>query len=93
MPDGLALNLDLPSDAVEAIAQRAAQVVLARLEREAPSQADGWLTPGGAAEHLGLSRKRVHDLTSMGALVPDGRDGRTPLYRRETLDEYVTTTR
>jgi hypothetical protein len=25
-----------------------------------------------------------------GLLAPDGYDGRTPLYRRRTLDEYVT---
>jgi hypothetical protein len=62
--------------------------LLAANDRE-PAQ-DHWLTAADAAQHLGVTRKRIHDLTSMGALVPDGRDGRTPLYRRATLDAYVT---
>jgi hypothetical protein len=51
--------------------------------------ADAWLAPDAAAAHLGVTRKRVYDLTSSRALIPDGRDGRTPLYRRSTLDEYA----
>ena len=85
VPDGLLLAFDLPPAAVEAIARRAAQVVLDELQE----RREGYLRPGTAAEYLGLSRKRVYDLTSSGALVPDGRDGRTPLYTRETLDAYV----
>jgi hypothetical protein len=50
---------------------------------------DGFMAPQAAADYLGVSRKRVHDLTSMNALVPDGRDGRTPLFSRATLDAYV----
>lgn len=50
---------------------------------------EGYLRPEAAARYLGLSRKRVYDLTSMGAIVPDGRDGRTPLFLRSTLDRYV----
>jgi hypothetical protein len=53
------------------------------------AEAAGYLTPAAAAEHLGVSRKRIYDLTSSRALVPDGRDGRTPLYTRATLDEYA----
>jgi hypothetical protein len=89
MAEGLPVTLDLPPAALEAIAQRAAAVVLEQLRAQAPERADGYLRPDGAADYLGLSRKRVHDLTSMGALVPDGRDGRTPLYTRATLDAYV----
>jgi excisionase family DNA binding protein len=47
------------------------------------------MTPADAARYLGLTRKRIYDLTSMRALEPDGRDGRTPLFRRETLEAYV----
>jgi hypothetical protein len=31
----------------------------------------------------------VHDLTSARLLVPDGHDGRRPLYLRRSLDAYV----
>lgn len=49
----------------------------------------GYLAPQAAADYLGVSRKRVHDLTSLGTLTPDGRDGRTPLFTRSTLDAYA----
>ena len=49
----------------------------------------GYVAPAAAADYLGVSRKRIYDLTSMGSLVPDGRDGRTPLFTRETLDSYA----
>lgn len=45
--------------------------------------------PEGAAAYLGLTRKRIYDLKSAGALTPDGYDGRTPLFRLSTLDNYV----
>lgn len=66
-----------------------ARVVAELRERDGSRREDGYLAPEGAAAYMGVSRKRVHDLTSMGALVPDGRDGRTPLFTRETLDAYV----
>lgn len=50
---------------------------------------DGYLTPSGAAAYLGVKAKRVYDLKSMGAIKPDGHDGRTPLFTRATLDAYV----
>jgi hypothetical protein len=54
-----------------------------------PPQA-GYLAPAAAGEYLGLSRKRIYDLRSSGALEPDGYDGRTPLWTRATLDAYVS---
>lgn len=51
--------------------------------------AEGFLAPQEAAAYLGVSRKRVYDLTSARSLVPDGRDGRTPLFTRSTLDAYA----
>lgn len=86
--DDLQLMLGVPPAAVEAIAQRAAEVALAKFPK-ADDLREGYLRPQAAAEYLGLSRKRVHDLTSSRALLPDGHDGRTPLYTRETLDSYV----
>lgn len=80
----------LDDDALDALADRLAPRLAGRLVEERPSgEEDGWLTPADAARHLGLTRKRVHDLTSMRALVPDGRDGRTPLYLRSSLDAYA----
>lgn len=51
---------------------------------------DRWMPPSQAAGYLGVSRRRVYDLKSMRAIAPDGYDGRTPLFRRSTLDRYAS---
>ena len=48
--------------------------------------ADRWMPPSQAADYLGVPRRRIYDLKSMGALEPHGYDGRTPLFKRSTLD-------
>jgi hypothetical protein len=53
------------------------------------STGEGFLNSEAAAAYLGVTRKRIHDLRSAGALKPDGFDGRTPLYTRQTLDAYA----
>ncbi len=75
----------------EAALDRLAKLLGPRLSRgvQTVAPAAQYLAPAAAAEYMGVSRKRIYDLTSTGALVPDGRDGRTPLFTRETLDAYV----
>jgi hypothetical protein len=73
---------------VEALAATVAEQVADRLHDAAEDE--GYLNPEAAARYICVSRRRVHDLTSTGLLMPDGYDGRTPLYRRRTLDGYVT---
>lgn len=73
---------------VEALAATVAEEVADRLHDAA--EGEGYLNPEAAARYICVSRRRVHDLTSAGQLAPDGYDGRTPLYRRRTLDDYVT---
>jgi excisionase family DNA binding protein len=70
-------------------ALRELAVALSVHQAPAPVDVDGWLTPAAAAKYLGVSRKRIYDLTSARALVPDGRDGRTPLFKRAVLDDYA----
>lgn len=74
---------------VEALAATVAEQVVDRLHEEARED-EGYLNPEAAGRYICVSRRRVHELTSAGLLAPDGYDGRTPLYRRRTLDEYVT---
>ncbi len=73
---------------VEALAATVAEQIADRLHD--PAENEGYLNPEAAARYICVSRRRVHDLTSAGLLTPDGYDGRTPLYRRRTLDDYVT---
>lgn len=74
---------------VEALAATVAEQVVDRLRDEA-AEDEGYLNPESAGRYICVPRRRIHELTSDGQLVPDGYDGRTPLYRRRTLDEYVT---
>jgi excisionase family DNA binding protein len=84
------MQLALSDEELKRLADALAPLLLARLEREDGSAAvEGYLTPEAAARYLGVSRKRIYDLTSMRVLAPDGRDGRTPLFKRETLDAHV----
>jgi hypothetical protein len=76
---------------VEALASAVAEQVAHRL-RDRAGEGEGFLNSEGAARYLSVSRRRIHELTSAGLLAPDGYDGRTPLYRRRTLEEYVTKT-
>ena len=86
-PPGLPV-LRIDDRFLEALAEALADRVAERLQ--APTEEDaGYLNPEAAGRYLCASRRRIHELTSTGVLVPDGRDGRTPLYRRRTLDAYV----
>jgi hypothetical protein len=72
---------------VEALAGAVAEQVADRLQGAAEDE--GYLNPEAAGRYICVSRRRIHELTSAGLLTPDGHDGRTPLYRRRTLDDYV----
>jgi hypothetical protein len=76
---------------VEVLAATVAEQVADRLQGEA-AEGEGYLNPEAAARYICVSRKRIYELTSAGLLTPDGHDGRTPLYRRQTLDDYVRQT-
>jgi hypothetical protein len=80
----------LTPDSLQQVAAATAPLV-AELLGDHPDE--GYLNPEGAARYLGVRRKRVYDLKSMGVLVPDGYDGRTPLFARSTLDAYVRSAR
>jgi len=72
---------------VAVLADTVAEQVAERLRGEVAG--DSYLNPEAAGRYICVPRRRIHELTSAGLLVPDGYDGRTPLYRRRTLDEYV----
>ncbi|HYV14588.1 MAG TPA: hypothetical protein VE972_01040 [Conexibacter sp.] len=82
------MNVALSEDELLRLAHALAPLITAQLPTVDGAPA-GYLAPEAAAGYLGVSRKRIYDLTSMRALVPDGRDGRTPLFLRQTLDAYV----
>jgi excisionase family DNA binding protein len=58
---------------------------LARSDSPCP---DRWLSTAQAADYLGCSPDRLHDLVARRALT-HGRDGRRLLFRRSDLDAYA----
>lgn len=83
----MTLRLDLPDDAVEAIAARAAELVLERLgdAQAAPSE---FLSVQEAAAFLRCSRQRVYDLLSDGRLARH-KDGSRVLVSRADLVAHL----
>lgn len=73
---------------VDQLADTLAKRVADRLQGQGGEEG-GYLTAEAAGRYIGVSRRRIHNLTSAGRLTPDGHDGRTPLYSRRTLDDYV----
>ncbi len=75
------VTLAIPSEAIEAIAERALELVLSRLdERSSP-----WLTRAQAAEYLAVPLSRLEK----DRRIPCHRwDGRV-LYHRDELDAFV----
>jgi hypothetical protein len=83
-----AVLADLDEEALSRLAERLASHMPWR-PSAGFAEADRWMPPSLAAAHLGVPRRRIYDLKSMGAIAPDSDDGRTPLFRRSTLDRYA----
>lgn len=74
------LALKFPPELVEAIAERAAEILAERL---GPT-ASPWMTRAAAAAYLGLPVSRLEK----DRLIPCHRDGRRVLYHRDELDDH-----
>jgi excisionase family DNA binding protein len=72
---------------VEAVAERAAELVLERLELRPASP---YLSVDEAAEYLRCSKQRIYDLLSSGRLTRL-KDGSRVLQLRSELDQHVST--
>jgi excisionase family DNA binding protein len=81
-------NIAIPDDVVEAIAARAAEIVLAQLDREGASPASPYLSVPEAAKYARASRQRIYDLLSSGRLTRH-KDGSRVLVERAELDRHL----
>jgi excisionase family DNA binding protein len=77
------LALSVPDELVEAVAERAAEIVLSRLP-----VSDGYLDVDGAAAFLACSKNRIYALTS-SQRIPHYKDGSRLLFDRSELREFV----
>jgi excisionase family DNA binding protein len=78
------LAVDVPADVLEAVAQRAAELVTEDLR----SQPEPWIGVEEAAAHLACPRSRIYRLVSRRS-IPFEKDGARLLFKRSTLDEWV----
>jgi excisionase family DNA binding protein len=86
---GTPLTLALPDELVEAIADRAAKIVLERLDAHASTpEVSPYLTIPEAADYLRCSRQRVDDLLSSGRLTRV-KEGRRTLVARGEIETYL----
>ena len=80
------LSLPVPSEVIEAIARRAAELAERQLAARGPLLP--YLTVQQAAEYLACPKSRIYDLKARGRLRCC-HDGRRLLFRREWLDEAL----
>lgn len=80
------LLLPFPPELVEAIAQRAAALVLDQL---GDGRSDRPLNVDEAAEFLRCRPQRIYDLVSEGRLAVPLRDGKRLLFTRDELERYL----
>ena len=80
----MTLALTLPDEIVEAVARRAAELVVEyqRLESEP------WMNTKQAAAYLACKPQRLHELSSLERIAYR-KDGSRNLYRRSDLDRYL----
>ena len=83
------LRLELPADALDALADLVAERVAQRLAASAPAEDDGWLSTKAAAEYLGVTPNSLHKLTSERTIPfeQSGRGGRC-WFKRSDLDTW-----
>jgi excisionase family DNA binding protein len=80
------LSLGVPPELVEAIAQRAAEIVLE--QQGAAAEPPGYLDVDGAAAFLACPTSRIYRLVS-AKRIPHHRDGSRLLFDRGELRDYV----
>jgi excisionase family DNA binding protein len=73
----------VPDDLIEQIAQRAAELVIAR-----QSEPSGYLDVGAAAEFLACPKSRIYSLVS-ARRIPHHKDGSRLLFDPAELREFV----
>lgn len=80
-------SVRLADDALEALADRVAEILSNRQEREEP---EPWIGVAEAAEHLHCKPQRIYALVHQQRLRPR-RDGARLLFRRSELDAWLAT--
>jgi excisionase family DNA binding protein len=86
---GARLTLELPAEVIEAIAERAAAIVVQRLEQ--PAAESPFMTVAEAAGYARCKPQRIYDLLSSRRLTRH-KDGARTLIQRQELEAYLAAT-
>jgi excisionase family DNA binding protein len=81
------LELTLPPEVLEALAQRAAELVVGMVAA-GPARAEPWISVEQAAAHLCCPKSRVYSLVS-ARRIPYQKDGSRVLFKASELDAWV----
>ncbi len=84
------LALTLPSELLDVLAERVADVLVERglVVAEAASGPEPWIGVEDAARHLACPKSRLYSLVS-ARRIPHEKDGSRVLFRRSELDAWV----
>ncbi len=89
-PHETLLALSVPDEWVERIAERAAEIVLNRLEAQSTALAPEWLSVTNAARHLDVTEERIRKLIARRQLpFYQEAPGCRILLRRRELDDWL----
>ncbi len=80
------MNIQLPDDLIEQIAEQIANKLTGTLSQ--PTPPTPWLTPDTAAQHLGCGKRRIYDLAAANR-IPLHREGNRLLFHRDELDAWI----
>jgi excisionase family DNA binding protein len=86
--DERGLELRIPQELIEALADRVAEIVIERLDRGGGPAATRWMRSSDAAAYLGWSKGALYDRVSRKALPHYKVDG-ILLFKREELDAWL----
>lgn len=79
--------LRIETSGLEAFIEQKVREVVTEALGSKPEE-DPWFNSAAAADYLGVSRQRIHDLVCSGDLPRVGEKGSRLFFRRSTLDAY-----
>jgi excisionase family DNA binding protein len=82
------LQLALPAEVLDQVAERAAAIVIEQLREELAPAPSPWLDVAGAAEYIAAPVSRIYALVSADR-IPFHRDGSRLLFHRDELDAWI----
>lgn len=81
------LEIALPAEVLDQLAERAAAIVIEQLQEQAAAPSP-WMDVAAAAEYIAAPVSRIYALVSADR-IPHHRDGSRLLFHRDELDAWI----